>query len=99
MKKNEKDCPCYTCVVQACCVGAEPSLKEKERWSTSEYQEILNEHFKEDDQMEKEIKELEDKWDIYLDWTPKDQDFSIPELEAQRNCDLYCKWANILEEL
>ena len=95
--KKPEDCPCYTCIVQAICIGAEPSLKEKERWETPEYQEELNEHFKEHDQMNQEIKELENKWDISLSWSPftEDFDYSIPGYEAQLDCDLYCKWAGI----
>jgi len=91
-----KECPCYTCIVQAACIGAEPSLKEKERWDTPEYQKELNDiHFKDDDQMDKEIQDLENKWDINLSWSPRG-DFSLPsEYEAQLNCELYCKWAGI----
>lgn len=94
-----EECPCYTCVVQACCVGAEPSLEEKKRWETPEYQKELDDlHFKEDSQMERDVRDLENKWDIDLSWSPKDEDYSIPEIDAQLDCELYCKWSGIKEE-
>ena len=102
LNKIPEECPCYTCVVQACCIGAEPSLKEKERWETPEYQKELNECGKEHDQMHDEIEALENKWNINLSlsWSFNDEDYSIPEIDAQLDCNLYCEWSGIdLDEL
>jgi len=81
MKKGE--CPCYTCLVAACCPGKEPCPGE---WSR------IDKEVDEDMRSGKYYDELEEQEDDDL-W--KYEVILMPEFEAQMDCPQYVKWTGI----